>query len=93
MRGYPIPEVSGTQLYNWAIKLTSYLRVMERELETPSPKTIQLEHAKANASAAKDGVMMWDSVAGGVIVAKDGAWHLLSMTPVTVMGKKDNITR
>jgi len=93
MKGHPIPEITGNQVYNWAVKLTGYLRAVEREIENPSPKTLQLEHAKSTAKATTDGLLMWDVITGSVIVSKNGAWHALDMTPLVLAGIRDKATR
>lgn len=93
MKGHPIPEVQGQQFYPWAQKLTAYLRVVERAVENPAPKAIQLEHAKENAKATVNGLLMWDNTIGQVIVSKDGAWYALDMTLVTLVGIQNKATR
>jgi hypothetical protein len=93
MKGAPIPTPTSQQLYNWAIKLTNYLQTLERSVENVAPKVVQLEHAKSTAKATTDGLMMWDSVSGCPIVAKNGAWYKVEITPLVMVGITDRAAR
>lgn len=73
MRGTQVPVVSGS-LLAWAQNIINYLRTLEKEVEQPSPKSVQLEHRKITAKAIQDGVLMWCPVTETVIVSKGGEW-------------------
>jgi hypothetical protein len=72
----PIPPFSG-QLRTWADKIVGYLRTLESEIDTPGPKVVQLEHKQPTASAAVDGLLMFDPVLGKVVYSQGGSWHAL----------------
>lgn len=93
MKGHPIPIPSTHQLYNWAVKLTSYLGALEQTVENPAPKALQLEHAKEGAKAVQNGLLMWDNTVGLPIVSKDGAWYTIDITPHVLVGIKDQSRR
>lgn len=77
----PIPKVT-TDLRSWAEQTAVYLKSLEKAVEQPSPKAIQLEHATSSASAAIDGLLMWDSVNGNPVVSKGGEWWEVKISPM-----------
>lgn len=95
MKSHPIPRplVLTAPLYKWAVQVVNYLTALEKEIETPSPKSIQLEHRKENAKATTDGLMMWCPVEGTIIVAKGGQWYPVELgAPLLVAkGIKHNV--
>lgn len=91
MKGYPIPLPTGMPLPTWAVKLAEYLKILERQIEAPAPRAIQLEHRKVNAKAVQDGVIMWCPVTETVIVSKGGEWFPVTLgAAAPIVGIKDN---
>jgi len=71
----PIPIPLRGDLSGWANAVVGYLRTLEAEIDTPGPKIVQLEFKDANASAAVDGLLMFDPVLGKPVYSHGGAWH------------------
>lgn len=84
MRLPAVPALENDNVRSWAIKIIYFLRTIARELETPGPKIIQLEHKMEDVSAMTDGLLMYDPVAETVVLSKNGAWYPLTVgaTPV-----------
>lgn len=81
MRLSPVPTLSADGLGAWAIKIIAFLKSLVREIETPGPKIIQLEHLIAGSSATSDGLIAYEPVTGTIVVSKDGAWYPVQLGP------------
>lgn len=78
----PLPVPTDTNLRQWARNLVAYLKSLEREVEIPGPKVVQLEHRKPGAKATEDGLLMWCPMCETPIVAFGGHWYELPLGPV-----------
>lgn len=76
----PIPlPTRGERIESWANKIVTYLRGLESNIDVPGPKIVQLETRVANASAAQNGILMWDATVNSMVVSYNGQWY-----PVTL---------
>ena len=73
-RKNPIP-IFGGNLPLWADKVVGYLRTLEVDIATPSPKIVQLERRQDIAKATTDGLLMFDATLGIPVYSYNGAWH------------------
>lgn len=93
MRLPDVPSSKAVSLSVWSDKISHFLKALLRELETPGPKVVQLEHKLATASASIDGVLMYDPIAGTMVLSKNGAWYPVSLGAPVATGIRDNRRR
>lgn len=72
------PYPSGNNWYEWATLLVDFLMARERIEQESLPQPIQLPHRISDEKALADGLLMYDPVAGEVIVSKGGQWTKIS---------------
>lgn len=65
-----VPPPIGASWQDWAEKVRRALQ-----------RSSQLEALSGSASAAEDGVLMWDRVNGYPVVSKGGVWVQIALVP------------
>lgn len=76
--GFTPPPVT-TDLQYWAQNIVAYLR------RTAS----RLQFQSANASAAEDGVLLWDAAGGYPVVSKSNVWRQIVLADGTAVFNQD----
>lgn len=84
MRLPPVPTLAANNFALWAQKIIAYLKSVAREIETPGPKVIQLEHLVAGGSATMDGLIAYEPVSRTIVMSKDGEWWPVTLGPAPV---------
>lgn len=77
-----VPIPSGGDTRKWIDDVTTFLRNLVQEVETPAPKIVQLEHRRSGAKATSDGIMMWDRSLGCPVVSFNNQWYRVNLTVI-----------